>query len=150
MDLTTVLIIVVVLPAALLVGAILRSTNQDHRADMRPAQPGADIEPLVRQLLRAPRPNKVVAIKLVRERTGMGLREAKDYVDALERVLPSHASAAPRWDEAQARQAHQDAADMVSVMRDAGGDRIEAIKRVQGTTGLTLKESRAFVDALWP
>jgi len=149
-DLTTVLIIIVVLPAALLVGAILRSTNQDHRADMRPAQPGADIEPLVGQLLRAPRPNKVMAIKLVRERTGMGLREAKEYVDALDRDMPSHTSGASQWNEARARQAHEDAADMVSAMRDAGGDRIEAIRRVQGTTGLTLKESKAFVDALWP
>jgi len=149
-DLTTVLIIIVVLPAALLVGAILRSTNQDHRLDGTPAQPRADIEPLVGQLLRAPRPNKVMAIKLVRERTGMGLREAKEYVDALDRDMPSHTSGASQWNEARARQAHGDAADMVSAMRDAGGDRIEAIKRVQGTTGLTLKESKAFVDALWP
>ncbi len=150
MNLTTVLIIVVVLPAALIVGAILKSTNQDHRPDERTPQSRADIEPLVGQLLRAPRPNKVMAIKLVRERTGMGLREAKAYVDALEQALPPHTPGAPRWDEARARQAHQDAADMVSAMRDAGGDRIEAIRRVQSTTGLTLKESKAFVDALWP
>ncbi len=150
MDLTTVLIIIVVLPAALLVGAILRSTNQDHHADTSPVQLGGDVEPLVRQLLRAPRPNKVMAIKLVRERTGMGLREAKEYVDALDRDMPSHTSGASQWNEARARQAHGDAADMVSAMRDTGGDRIEAIKRVQGTTGLTLKESKAFVDALWP
>jgi len=149
-DLTTVLIIIVVLPAALLVGAILRSTNQDHHADTSPVQLGGDVEPLVRQLLRAPRPNKVMAIKLVRERTGMGLREAKEYVDALDRDMPSHTSGASQWNEARARQAHGDAADMVSAMRDTGGDRIEAIKRVQGTTGLTLKESKAFVDALWP
>jgi len=149
-DLTTVLIIIVVLPAALLVGAILKSTNQDHRPDGTSTQPRADIEPLVHQLLRAPQPNKVMAIKLVRERTGMGLRDAKNYVDALQQDMPSHTPGAPQWDEAQARQAHQDAADMVSAMRDAGGDRIEAIKRVQGTTGLTLKESKAFVDALWP
>jgi ribosomal protein L7/L12 len=149
-DLTTVLIIIVVLPAALLVGAILRSTNQDHRADMRSAQPSADIEALVHPLLCAPRPNKVMAIKLVRERTGMGLREAKEYVDALAQTIPSHATGASRWDEARARQTHQDAAEMVSSMRAAGDDRIEAIKRVQSTTGLTLKESKAFVDALWP
>jgi len=149
-DLTTVLIIIVVLPAALIVGAILRSTNQDHHADTSPVQLGGDVEPLVRQLLRAPRPNKVMAIKLVRERTGMGLREAKEYVDALDRDMPSHTSGASQWNEARARQAHGDAADMVSAMRDTGGDRIEAIKRVQGTTGLTLKESKAFVDALWP
>ncbi len=140
----------VVLPAAIVVGAALKFTNQDHRADTSPAQPGTDVEPLVRQLLRAPRPNKVMAIKLARERTGMGLRDAKNYVDALERTMPAHAAGAVQWDEARARQAYEDTADMVSALHDAGGDRIEAIKRVQGTTGLTLKESKAFVDALWP
>ncbi len=140
----------VVLPAAIVIGAALKFTNQDHRADTSPAQPGTDVESLVRQLLRAPRPNKVMAIKLARERTGMGLRDAKNYVDALERDMPSHASGTAQWDEARARQTHQDAADIVSALHDAGGDRIEAIKRVQGSTGLTLKESKAFVDALWP
>ena len=140
----------VVLPAAIIVGAMLKFTNQNQRPDEAAAQSRADVDLLIRPLLHAPRPNKVMAIKLVRERTGMGLREAKEYVDALAQTIPSHATGASRWDEARARQTHQDAAEMVSSMRAAGDDRIEAIKRVQSTTGLTLKESKAFVDALWP
>jgi hypothetical protein len=42
----------------------------------------ADVAPEVAQLLAASR--KIEAIKIVRQRTGAGLREAKDYVDAIE------------------------------------------------------------------
>jgi ribosomal protein L7/L12 len=35
------------------------------------------------------RGSKIEAIKRVRELTGLGLKEAKDYVDALERRMPS-------------------------------------------------------------
>jgi hypothetical protein len=39
----------------------------------------------IRELIRQNR--KIDAIKLVRERTGLGLKEAKDAVEALERTL---------------------------------------------------------------
>lgn len=39
----------------------------------------------IRALIRADR--KIEAIKLVRERTGLGLAEAKDAVEALERTM---------------------------------------------------------------
>lgn len=42
----------------------------------------ADVGPEVAPLLAAGR--KIEAIKLVRQRTGAGLREAKDYVEAIE------------------------------------------------------------------
>jgi hypothetical protein len=40
------------------------------------------VDPEVRQLVNAGR--KIEAIKVVRGKTGMGLKEAKDYVDAVE------------------------------------------------------------------
>jgi Ribosomal protein L7/L12 C-terminal domain len=48
-----------------------------------PLPASADAE--VRALIRERR--KIAAIKLVREHTGLGLKEAKDQVDALEREL---------------------------------------------------------------
>jgi ribosomal L7/L12-like protein len=46
------------------------------------APANADVTPEVAQLLAAGK--KIEAIKIVRQRTGAGLREAKDYVDAIE------------------------------------------------------------------
>lgn len=42
-----------------------------------------DMTQAIRQLLD--QSQKIEAIKLVREHTGMGLKEAKDYVEAIER-----------------------------------------------------------------
>jgi ribosomal protein L7/L12 len=36
--------------------------------------------------------HKIEAIRLMRELTGVGLKEAKDQVDAMERVMPASAS----------------------------------------------------------
>ncbi|NJN17879.1 MAG: hypothetical protein HC822_17195 [Oscillochloris sp.] len=47
-----------------------------------PITPDADLESEVHMLLLQDK--KIQAIKLVRERTGMGLKEAKDYVDQLD------------------------------------------------------------------
>jgi hypothetical protein len=41
------------------------------------------------------RGHKIEAIKLVREQTGMGLKEAKDAVDAYERTHPKTPAASP-------------------------------------------------------
>ena len=61
-------------------------------------QPGASVaaDPEVAALLRAGR--KIDAIKLVRERTGVGLKEAKERIDALsvELGVPAGPSAAAK------------------------------------------------------
>ena len=51
--------------------------------ETRPTQPldRHDLDGQVRSLLAADQ--KIAAIKLVREQTGLGLKEAKDYVEAL-------------------------------------------------------------------
>jgi ribosomal protein L7/L12 len=97
----------------------------------------------VHDLLNAGR--KIEAIKRYRELTGVGLKEAKDAVEALERgeglVMPAPApvatvSAGAAIDDAELR-AHL-AADRP----------IEAIKRYRELTGLGLKESKDAIDAL--
>ncbi len=57
-----------------------------------PAKPDP-VDDEVRRLLAAGR--KINAIKFVREKNGMGLKEAKDYVEAIEaRLTPQELSAA--------------------------------------------------------
>lgn len=46
---------------------------------------GRELAPDIERLIRAG--NKIEAIKLVRERTGLGLKEAKDTVEMMERLL---------------------------------------------------------------
>ncbi|MDE3724490.1 ribosomal protein L7/L12 [Nocardiopsis sp. N85] len=85
-------------------------------------------------LVRAGR--KIVAIKLVRERTGLGLAEAKGVVDAIEEgrrvpVEPGPGSLADR------------------VRELLGRDRVaDAIVLVAGETGMTEAEAARFIDAL--
>jgi hypothetical protein len=58
-----------------------------------PAKPDP-VDDEVRRLLAAGR--KIDAIKFVREKNGIGLKEAKDYVEAIEsRLNPQELSAAP-------------------------------------------------------
>jgi ribosomal protein L7/L12 len=59
--------------------------STEARACPHCGQPDPDGSPLaeqVRRILRETK-NKINAIKLVREQTGMGLKEAKDFVDSL-------------------------------------------------------------------
>ena len=59
-------------------GSMLTGTGGAARASAA----ADDVAPEVAQLVAAHK--KIDAIKLVRQRTGAGLREAKDYVDAIE------------------------------------------------------------------
>lgn len=82
------------------------------------------------------RGNLIDAIKLVREQTGLGLKEAKDLVDSQARenvtrpvrpwsgTLPATAAAALQQ-----------------------GNKIEAIRLLREETGVGLKDARQFIDA---
>jgi ribosomal protein L7/L12 len=85
---------------------------------------------------------KIEAIKRVREATGLGLKEAKDYVEALAAGAPVAVPAAPP--------VHTSTADVEDELRAllARGQKIEAIKRVREATGLGLKEAKDYVEAL--
>jgi ribosomal protein L7/L12 len=83
------------------------------------------------------RGNAVEAIKLLRAATGLGLKEAKDAIDAHVRGTPAHLSSSapagplpPSVVEALTR-----------------GNKIEAIKLLRRHTGLGLKEAKEAVEA---
>lgn len=83
--------------------------------------------------------NKIAAIKLCREATGMGLAEAKDFVERLETEPNAPVSTAPE-------------AGTLSLVADLlfAGRKIDAIKlyREQVTPGAGLKESKEAVEQL--
>jgi ribosomal protein L7/L12 len=86
--------------------------------------------------------NKIEAIKHVREQTGLGLKEAKDLVEAMERgaSVALHATtAAPAF--------HGDL-DSKARRLVAAGKAIEAIKLVRERKDLGLKEAKDYVDQL--
>ena len=104
--------------------------------------PGPPSEAGVRSLLAAG--DKIGSIKLYRELTGLGLKESKDAVDAMEsgRSLPSVATAAPRV-------AGMDPAtdpEIRSLVQS--GQLIEAIKRYRTMTGAGLKEAKDAIEGL--
>jgi len=80
---------------------------------------------------------KIEAIKLYRERTGSGLKEAKDAVEALERGerLPTPTAILTTVDQ-----------DVVSLLRE--GKKIDAIKLYRDKTGVGLAEAKQAVEAL--
>lgn len=59
------------------------------RLDIDPAEVEPQGGPLEDQNIHEAllRGNKIEAIKIYREQTGIGLKEAKDYIDALERQM---------------------------------------------------------------
>jgi ribosomal protein L7/L12 len=93
----------------------------------------------VRSLLA--RGQKIGAIKVYREATGLGLAESKDAVEAIER--------AGDLEPVSDRPALTHEVDE-QLLRDllAAGKKIEAIKVYRDTTGLGLAECKAAVEAL--
>jgi ribosomal protein L7/L12 len=87
--------------------------------------------------------NKIGAIKRVRELTGLGLKEAKDYVDSIPRhgSPPSLPSAGVNQPTSQASLAEVHALAMQ-------GQKIQAIKLYRELTGLGLKEAKDYIDSL--
>lgn len=89
--------------------------------------------------------NKIEAIKAVRDHTGLGLKESKDYVEAIPNVVPLSQLARP----AEAiEHADTDAMRQEATALVAQGKPIDAIKLVRERTGLGLKEAKDYVDAL--
>jgi ribosomal protein L7/L12 len=85
--------------------------------------------------------NKIAAIKRVRELTGLGLKEAKDYVESWQQ-----AGAAP---DLTASVGAPPAASLEEVHRLAlQGQKIQAIKIYRELTSVGLKEAKDYVDAL--
>jgi ribosomal protein L7/L12 len=122
-----------------------------RRSDM-PARTGVDhVSPSLRQLPEPneeiqdllARGNKIEAIKRVREATGMGLKEAKEYVEALPHAPPLSQSTSRQPADPLTLDPEQEARRLLQ-----SGDKIAAIKRVRELTGLGLKEAKDYVDSL--
>lgn len=95
-------------------------------------------EPMPANVLQAlQRGNTVEAIKLLRQTTGLGLKEAKDVIDA-------YLSGTPMRLEVTSSTTQLPASAVEALQR---GDKIEAIKRLREQTGLGLKEAKDIVDA---
>ena len=90
--------------------------------------------------------NKIGAIKRVRELTGMGLKESKDYVEALPLAALHDLPAAAPHPVVNTNLAAPDLAEVSALL--AGGNKIEAIKRLRELTGLGLKEAKDYVEAM--
>jgi large subunit ribosomal protein L7/L12 len=80
---------------------------------------------------------KIEAVKLYREHTGVGLKQAKDAVEAIERgeLFPI----AETVDEQLQR-------ELIGLLHQ--GQKIEAIKLYRGRTGVGLKEAKDAVEAI--
>jgi len=89
----------------------------------------------LRSLLRQGR--KIDAIKRYREQTGVGLREAKDAVEALEAgaALPPRDRFDPNLEQ-----------DLIVLLER--GQKVQAIKKIRDVTGLGLREAKEAVEAL--
>lgn len=110
-------------------------------------------DPLDRQLIEMCRSGKLLAaIKAYHEATGQGLKESKDYVEALIREYPLDADsgrfAGSSPDEDEEREFDTDALDQQLIDICRAGNVIAAIKVYRDATGQGLKESKDYVDQL--
>ncbi|GAB3596170.1 ribosomal protein L7/L12 [Microbacterium tumbae] len=106
-----------------------------------PAHATAEIDRLVRE------GQKIAAIKVYKDTTGVGLKEAKDRIDRWQLgAVPSAAThAAPTTNHSLSDPARRELDRLV-----AGNQRIAAIKVLREQTGLGLKESKDIIDRWVP
>jgi large subunit ribosomal protein L7/L12 len=99
-----------------------------------PAVREEDLERIIPELQRG---RKIQAIKELRLATGMGLKQAKDYVEAMEagRQVPTISSAS--------------LADRARELRGAGRP-AAALELIASETGMTEPEAARFLDCLDP
>jgi ribosomal protein L7/L12 len=113
----------------------------------KPAPAGVDVDQ-IQQLTRAGK--KIEAIKLVREQTGLGLKEAKDAVEAIER---GELVEFPLRTASTTQVVSGVDLDQINELL-LQNKKIEAIKLVREQTGLGLKEAKDVVEAIeatgWP
>lgn len=88
----------------------------------------------------------IVAIKKVRDWTGLGLAEAKEVVDFLSQG--GHLPSQEHIDAANRSQVGDDQLMMKLKRLVQSGEKIQAIKVYRDATGVGLKEAKDFVDQL--
>jgi ribosomal protein L7/L12 len=91
---------------------------------------------------------KIDAIKKVREATGWGLKEAKDYIEASEISSGQIPVATPPYTSQQIPSQAKDISYLDYDIRDllAQNKKVAAVKMVREATGWGLKESKNYVD----
>jgi ribosomal protein L7/L12 len=124
----------------------IMSSGDDFPPDAQPAPRPLSETDLDELRALVAQGNKIVAIKRCRELTGLGLKEAKDFVEALPASGPVYVASAPTRATAQALVSQADLNEVRALL--ARGNKIEAIKRYRELTGLGLKEAKDFVDTL--
>jgi ribosomal protein L7/L12 len=99
----------------------------------------------IRRLLLAGK--KIEAVKLYRQQTGLGLKEAKDAVEAVEAAL---GRAGPEPSVVVDTPQSPDVMVKLAEVRNrlAAGDKLEAIKRFRQHFGVGLQEARDAVEAM--
>jgi ribosomal protein L7/L12 len=107
----------------------------------KPAPEGIDVQQ-IQELVRAGK--KIEAIKLVRAQTGLGLKEAKDAVEAIERGETVELTL--RATSTTQVVSGVDLDQITELLLQ--GKKIEAIKLVREQTGLGLKEAKDVIDAI--
>jgi len=106
----------------------------------------------ISELIRAGQ--KIEAIKLYNETTGMGLLESKRFIDDLETQLRDESPEFPRNFAHTAKPQRPSLGNMpeedAKIMTDLifAGQKIEAIKMYRDASHLGLKESKDVIDAL--
>jgi ribosomal protein L7/L12/outer membrane protein assembly factor BamB len=135
---------------SVIVPEALRSYSKSSRADANANGIPDDIEAEIMQFVRAGK--KIEAIKEVRELSGLGLKEAKDAVEALERgetlsqLGVEWESGGSGFGQAGSMVSTVDMSEITQLLK--AGQKIEAIKRLRQATGLGLKESKDAIEAL--
>lgn len=96
-----------------------------------------NVNPEVKQqaLLFLSRNQKIAAVKVVKDQSGCGLKEAKDYVDALEEGVQQPINNPADLD-----------AELLVILRQ--GNKLNAIKHYKDATGAGLAESKDYVEKL--
>ncbi|MGQ7855050.1 ribosomal protein L7/L12 [Pedobacter sp. WC2501] len=96
-----------------------------------------NVSPEVKQqaLLFLSRNQKIAAVKVVKDHSGFGLKEAKDYVDALEEGVQQPINNPANLD-----------AELLVILRQ--GNKLNAIKHYKDATGAGLTESKDYVEKL--
>lgn len=102
----------------------------------------ADLLPGIHQLLR--QRQKIQAVKLVKDRTGWSLRDAKDAVDAIEAGAPAPVPQS-RWPVLS--ELPPDLANAVQELL-VRRQKIQAIKLVRERTSLSLRDAKEMVDGI--
>ncbi|MBA9007646.1 50S ribosomal protein L7/L12 [Thermomonospora cellulosilytica] len=133
------IVAVVVGGPLVLVMALVLVAAPAGMAMAKASRPPREVTPAVWDEARAlvDKGQLIHAVKVVRQHTGMSLKDAKDYVDAVKD------GRAPRPLEPRTGRL----SDRVRAFRDSG-DRDSALALVQAETGMTREEAARFVDAL--